>query len=125
MNHLLGWAAFDGFILCCCYFWLKRIKLSKTLNVKNTLKSHYILGIISLVLAILHTGWNLFEMNTGYFGYIALGAMLLVILSGAVMKYRKGLSVKKRTLWMNAHRIGTVLLAVVLFFHIVIYFIMS
>lgn len=125
MNHLLGWAAFVCFILCCCYFWLKRIKSSKSLKVKKLLKSHYILGIISLVLAILHTVWNIFEKNTGYLGYIALGAMLFVTISGAGMKYFKGLSVKKRIFWRNAHRIITVLLAVVLFLHILIYFIMS
>lgn len=124
LNHLVGWAAFACFIFCCCYFWLKRVKSSNYPKVKSILNSHYILGVISLVLAIIHTGWNLFEKNEGFLGYICLVGILFVTISGAIM-YFKGLSIQNRAFWRSSHRIITVFLAVVLILHIVVYFIMS
>ena len=113
MNHILGWAALAGLIVCFAGYKLKRLRF------------HCTAGFVALILAILHTAWNIVEENTGYLGYICLAVLALVIISGTICKCSKKLSAKGRANWRSSHQIITVFLLLVLILHIINYFIMS
>lgn len=127
MNHILGWAAFVGLILCCSYYWLRRSTWRNYFKAKNILNSHCILGIISIIPAGYHTVWNIIKDHKGSLGYICLAAMLYVNISGTITQYYKRVSVEgeNRGFWRGSHQIATVVLVVVLIAHIMVYVIMS
>lgn len=119
----LGWIAGAVFLICLCYFILKRIKIrvpKAKINLRQALNFHCYLGIIGTVIAILHVGQNIVFIQVSA-GFISFFSMILLCISGIVIKCLKRISPASRKIWRFVH-IGLAIVFVgALLWHTILY----
>jgi hypothetical protein len=119
----LGWIAAVLFLICCCYFILKKVLIRHSqfkINLRQALNLHCYIGLIGTVIAILHVGKNISFLGLSA-GFICLFSMILLSISGIVMKYIKGIPQVIRKEFKCAHIILTIIFVVSLLYHIYLY----
>jgi len=118
-KDILGWAATIFVIFSCSYILLKRLKMHNPnfkINLRKLLGWHCYLGIISTIIAFIHVGDNLYYISFTA-GYVSLFSMLLLSISGIILKYVKGYKKVCRYI----HIILTIIFMISLICHIMEY----
>lgn len=118
-NDILGWAAFIVAIFSCSYILLKRLKMHNRnfkINLRKLLGCHCYLGIIATIIAFIHVGDNLYSISFTP-GYVSLFFMVLLSISGIILKYMKG----HKKIWRYIHIVSAIIFAISLMFHILEY----
>jgi len=90
------------------------------MNKKFLLNWHCYFGIASTIIAIVHVGFNNYGISFSS-GYISLFSMILLSVTGIIMKYFKGFYLKNRSLWINTHILLTIVFVVSLLWHVLFY----
>lgn len=101
----LGWVAGAVFLICLCYFILKRIKIHDSkakINLRQALNFHCYLAIIGTIIAIFHVGQNIFFIQISA-GFICFSSMILLCISGIVIRCLRGISPASRRIWRFIH----------------------
>lgn len=128
MNSLsLGWLSCMFLIFGCSYSLFKRFKsiLSKiNLPVKKLLDYHCIFSIIATILAFLHAGTNLTNIKFST-GCVSLLLMVLITLTGILMKYLKKIHMNHRIFWLYTHILLAIMLIGAILLHIFYYLLLQ
>lgn len=113
--HMIGWLAAGFILLSLCYPILKRSKIKG-----RHLKFHCYFGYISVFLASIHAIVNLTQISLSA-GVICLLSMLLIMISGIIMKHFRKIFSKNITVWKWIHVVLSIICSMVLVFHIIEY----
>jgi len=127
MNYALGWLSFVFLFFCCSYSLFKRFKIIRSiinLPVKKLLDSHCIFSIIALILTFMHAGPNLTNIKFST-GYISLLLMIIITLTGIIMKYFKKIYLRHRMFWLYTHIFLTIMLIGAVLLHIFYYLLLQ
>lgn len=119
----LGWVAAVLFLICCSYFLLKRVfirYLKPKFNLRQALNVHCYTAIAATIIAILHVGNNIAFIGISA-GFICLFSMILLTVSGIIMKYFKFISPKTRRMFVYIHILLTIIFVLSLSYHIYSY----
>ena len=119
----LGWIAGAVFLICLCYFILKKIKIyhsNAKINLRQVLNFHCYLGLIGTVIAILHVGKNIIFIQFSA-GFVCFFSMILLCISGIVIKCSKRISPASRKIWRFTHIGLAIVFVVALMWHILLY----
>lgn len=119
----LGWIAAVMFLICCCYFIIKRIILRHTefkINLRQALNLHCYIGLIGTVIAILHVGKNISFLGLSA-GFVCFFSMILLCISGIVIKCFKRILPVSRKIWRFIHIGLAIVFVVALIWHILLY----
>lgn len=119
----LGWIAGAAFLICLCYFILKKVKIHNSkvkINLRQALNFHCYLGIAGTIIAIFHVGKNIVFIQLSA-GFICFFSTILLCMSGIVIKYFKRISPASRKVWKAIHIGLTVVFFIALLWHIILY----
>lgn len=117
--HIIGWLAAGFMLLSFCYPVLKRTKIKG-----KHLKFHCYVGYISILLASVHAIVNLAQFSFSV-GVLCIFSMLLIMISGIIMRHFGKLFSKNIAVWKWIHIALSVICAMTLIFHIIEYLILS
>lgn len=120
-TELFGWLSCVFFILVCCYSIYKRFickRYNLSISIKKSLNYHCIFTVVATILALLHTGKNLINLDFSI-AFISLLFMVIITLLGIVLKYFSNVSVIQRKILLYAHIILTTFLVEALLIHII------
>lgn len=117
INHFIGWLAAGFMLLSLSYPLLKKIRLRG----KMLLRFHYYFGYISIILGSIHALANLAQISFSA-GLICFLSMLLIMISGIVMKHLSKVFLKYILVWRYIHVVLAVVCVAALLIHIINYF---
>ncbi|MDP4145152.1 MAG: hypothetical protein Q8936_11840 [Bacillota bacterium] len=117
LNHLIGWMAAGFMLLSISYSILKRIKLKG-----KHLRFHCYFGYTSIILATIHAVANLTEISLSA-SLICLLAMLIIMVSGIIMRHFRNIFLKNIWIFRFIHIILAAICSVALVIHVVEYLI--
>lgn len=117
INHFIGWLAAGFMLLSLSYPLLKKIRLKG----KILLRFHYYFGYISIILGSIHALANLAQISFSA-GLICFLSMLLIMISGIVMKHLSKVFLKYILVWRCIHVVLAVVCVAALLIHIIKYF---
>lgn len=118
-----GWLAFIIFLFSCSYSLFKRNILphfNKKMNLSKLLNWHCYLGILSTMIAFIHVGKNFYNIKFSV-SFICLYSLILLCISGIIMKYFKNAYLRHRSLWRNMHVLFTVIFIITFLWHMLLY----
>lgn len=116
-----GWSAILFLCISCSYTLFKRVEIIRNIfkiPMRIILNYHCIFSIVATVLALIHTGsqFNGIRISNGY---ISLFMMIIITITGVIMKYYSKLLGKYRCIFIYIHIFCSIVLFGSLFLHIV------
>lgn len=119
-EKILGFISIIFILLNLSYILVKHIKkVNKSIKIdmKKVLKVHCFTGIAAAIIAIVHIGNNVLNPEFS-FGYISFVIMLLIIITGIIVKYYREVLFINKIYWRLIHIMLTIFFIITLFLHV-------
>lgn len=119
-EKILGFISIIFILLNLSYILVKHIKkVNKSIEIdmKKVLTVHCFAGIAAAIIAIVHIGNNVLDPEFS-FGYISFVIMLLIIITGIIVKYYREVLFINKIYWRFIHIMLTIFFIMMLFLHV-------
>lgn len=119
-EKILGFISIIFILLNLSYILFKHIKkVNKSIEIdmKKVLTVHCFSGIAAAIIAIVHIGNNVLDLEFS-FGYISFVIMLLIIITGIIVKYYREVLFINKIYCRLIHIMLTIFFIMMLFLHV-------